>query len=169
MLYRRNYPSPLGPLLLCCTDSALTGLYLNTPEVPAQQHPLLEQAGRWLDAYFAGAPVPVFFPLAPAGTAFQQLIWQQLLEIPFGQTRSYGALAAQAARQLGKPRMSAQAVGGAVGRNPICIIIPCHRCIGAGGDLVGYAGGLENKAWLLRHEAQFSPFPPENFGHFAKS
>ena len=90
--------------------------------------------------------------MAPAGTAFQRLVWELLLEIPYGQTATYGALARQAAARLGRDSMSSQAVGGAVGRNPISILIPCHRVLGADGGLVGYAGGVEKKRWLLRRE-----------------
>ena len=97
------------------------------------------------------------FPLAPAGTPFQQLVWRLLLDIPYGETRTYGELSHQAAQLLGKQRMSAQAIGGAVGRNPISILIPCHRCVGANGKLVGYAAGLERKAWLLAHESSKNP------------
>ena len=169
MFYTHSYESPLGPLLLSCTDTALTGVQMGLPSPAEQDHPLLKAASTWLDAYFAGTPLPLTIALEPAGTPFQKLIWQQLLDIPFGQTRTYGDLAADAARLMGKQRMSAQAVGGAVGRNPIAIAIPCHRCIGAGGNLVGYAGGLEKKRWLLQHEAQFSTDSRSDFVHFAKT
>ncbi len=124
--------------------------------------PVLLQARQWLERYFAGMPEPITFPLAPAGTPFQQVIWNLLLDIPYGETRTYGELSRQAAKLLGKQRMSAQAVGGAVGRNPISILIPCHRCIGANGKLVGYAAGLGRKAWLLAHESSKNP-PPKIF------
>ena len=94
------------------------------------------------------------FPVAPEGTVFQKQVWEILLTIPFGETRSYGEIGAEVARRMGRQKMSPQAIGGAVGRNPIGIIIPCHRVIGAGGQLIGYAGGLHNKAWLLRHEEE---------------
>ena len=112
-----------------------------------------QKAKAWLDAYFAGnAPSPAALPLRPEGTEFRRLIWGLLLEIPYGKTVTYGALAKRAAEILGKPRMSAQAVGQAVGRNPISILIPCHRVVGAGGQLTGYAGGLARKEYLLRLE-----------------
>ena len=90
--------------------------------------------------------------MAPAGTNFQRQVWRILLTIPLGQTRTYGSIAREMAGLLGKEKMSAQAVGGAVGRNPISILIPCHRVVGTGGQLTGYASGLDKKAWLLRHE-----------------
>lgn len=148
------YPSPLGELLLLSDGDALTGLYLSTQAQPCRgEHcpelPVFQQAAKWLDAYFLGLETPVVFPLCPAGTAFQKQVWEKLLAIPFGQTRSYGEIARDV-----RPGMSPQAVGGAVGRNPISIIIPCHRCIGAKGQLTGYAGGLHNKQWLLHHEEE---------------
>ena len=102
-----------------------------------------------MESYFAGNPGAVEFPLSPTGTDFQRKVWAILLTIPYGQTTTYGAIA----KQLGNA-MSAQAVGQAVGRNPISIIIPCHRVMGAKGQLTGYAGGIENKKWLLRHEEE---------------
>jgi methylated-DNA-[protein]-cysteine S-methyltransferase len=112
---------------------------------------LLLQAARWLDGYFAGHPAPVTFTIKPTGTAFQQRIWKRLLEIPYGQVITYGDIAREMELETGK-RMSAQAVGGAVGSNPISILIPCHRVVGAGGKLTGYAGGIDKKIWLLQHE-----------------
>lgn len=154
-MYVSRYDSPVGSLLLTCTDQALTGLYMNRP-IPEQQddHPILRQTSLWLDTYFRGEDLPVAVPLAPAGTAFQQQIWQILLTIPYGQTRSYGSVAKEAAERLGKEKMSSQAVGQAVGKNPISILIPCHRVVGSKGELTGYAGGLDKKIWLLNHEHQ---------------
>lgn len=155
MDYYMEYPSPIGTLLLTCTDAGLTGLWMDR-QIPKGAvpggHPVLEKTKQWLDAYFQGQPRQIPIPLAPEGTPFQRLVWDILLTIPYGQTRSYGSIAREAAQKLGKETMSAQAVGGAVGRNPISIIIPCHRCIGAKGHLTGYAGGMDRKAWLLRHE-----------------
>lgn len=147
-------PSPLGLLYLTGRENALTGLYLDTqPHPPGIQKdtlPVFRQAQTWLDAYFRGdRPCPSQLPLFPIGTPFQKLVWDLLLAIPYGETMTYGQIALEAALRMGKPRMSAQAVGQAVGRNPISIIIPCHRCVGTGGKLTGYAGGLENKIWLL--------------------
>ena len=158
-------PSPLGPLLLTQENEALTGAWFDQAPPPGAAEaasPVLLQARQWLERYFAGMPEPITFPLAPAGTPFQQVIWNLLLDIPYGETRTYGELSRQAAKLLGKQRMSAQAVGGAVGRNPISILIPCHRCIGANGKLVGYASGLGRKAWLLAHESSKNP-PPKIF------
>lgn len=154
MNYWVNHPSPLGELLLLSDGEALTGLYMDTQSCPTlgehrPELPVFRQVAQWLDDYFCGKESAVTFPLSPAGTEFQMQVWEILLAVPFGQTRSYG----QIARQIGSS-MSPQAVGGAVGRNPISIIIPCHRCIGAKGQLTGYAGGLDNKQWLLRHEEE---------------
>ena len=107
----------------------------------------------WLDRYFAGGKPDVSeLPLAPAGSEFRRVIWRLLCEIPYGEVVTYGELAKKAAAAIGRERMSAQAVGGAVGHNPISIIIPCHRVVGADGSLTGYAGGVDKKAWLLELE-----------------
>lgn len=162
MYYRAIYNSPLGPITLVFSGTALAALILpGQPEFrhgavilsDPSGHPLCAQVCRWLDRYFAGEhPAPAELLLAPEGTPFRRLIWSLLLKIPYGQTVSYGALAREAARLLGKERMSAQAVGGAVGANPISIIIPCHRVLGSGGTLTGYAGGLDLKKALLELE-----------------
>ena len=155
MAYYMEYPSPVGTLLLTCDENGLTGLWMNKspsdPAVEAIDNPLLQSASAWLDGYFSGRVQPIPIPLNPSGTAFQRRVWKRLLEIPYGQTITYGDIAREIETETGK-RMSSQAVGGAVGSNPISIIIPCHRVVGAGGKLTGYAGGLENKRWLLRHE-----------------
>ena len=159
MFYQTTYPSPLGLITLVCDDEALVHLSLPGQKPfahPSQgvTHPILTRTAGWLDRYFAGyAPSPAELPLRPAGTAFRELIWKLLLEIPYGRTVSYGKLAQKAAAQLGKPRMSAQAVGQAVGANPIAIVIPCHRVVGADGSLTGYAGGIHYKKALLELEA----------------
>ena len=153
MTYRAAIPSPLGILHLFSDGTALTGLALRPgqePEavqIPAENLAIFNSVKTWLDAYFSGDPRPVDFPLAPAGTDFQRKVWEILLSISYGEITTYGAIA----KQLGE-KMSAQAVGQAVGRNPISIIIPCHRCVGAKGQLTGYAGGLDQKKWLLTHE-----------------
>ena len=150
------YDSPLGELLLLGDGTALTGLYFPShgPQVEhaAAELPFFKEVKAWLDSYFRGEDPEITFPLAPRGTAFQKLVWDILLTIPKGQTRSYGTIAREAAICMGKEKMSPQAVGQAVGRNPVSIIIPCHRVLGAQGQLTGYAGGLEKKIWLLHHE-----------------
>ena len=144
------YRSPLGDIVLTSNGIALTGLRFAeaTNEEPAQNIPPLADACRWLDLYFSRAK-PDFTPrLAPQGTPFQQSVWHELLTLPYGQTVSYGHIAKRLCCR------SAQAIGGAVGHNPIALIIPCHRVIGSDGHLTGYAYGLDRKQWLLAHEAQ---------------
>lgn len=145
-----QYSSPVGTLYLTADEAALTGIWMH-PE-KTEDSPLLEQAKHWLDSYFSGNPSEIGFPLNPHGTAFQKQVWDILLTIPYGQTTTYGSLAQKMAVLTGKKKMSAQAVGQAVGKNPISILIPCHRVVGANGKLTGYAGGLDKKEWLLRHE-----------------
>lgn len=148
-----RYDSPVGALTAASDGQAITGLWMkgqkyeaDTLESPVEKDvPALEQARAWLDAYFAGKNPPIDFPLAPKGSAFRQAVWRILLEIPYGQVTTYGAIA----KRLGG---SAQAVGGAVGHNPVSIIIPCHRVIGANGSLIGYSGGLAKKIHLLTLE-----------------
>ena len=156
MVQCAEYHAPIGPLLLTSDGEALTGLWMDrmTPEhaVSLEALPVFQKAGKWLDAYFRGEDKRIDFPLAPEGTFFQQQVWELLLQIPYGETSTYGTLAREVAKRTGKGKMSAQAVGGAVGRNSISIIIPCHRVIGAQGQLTGYAGGINKKVWLLRHE-----------------
>lgn len=159
MVYHDTYLSPLGLLLLQADEEGLTGLHFAdsrfAPAQPAgsRPSPVLADAARWLDRYFAGA-CPDFTPrLSLRGTPFQQTVWQQLLRIPYGTTCSYGELAARVAGEMHRERMSAQAIGGAVGRNPVALIVPCHRVIGADGSLTGYAAGVERKAALLALES----------------
>ena len=145
-----EYPSPVGTLYLTADEGGLTGIWMH-PE-KTEPFPVLEQAKHWLDAYFSGSPTDFSFPLNPHGTAFQKQVWHLLLAIPYGKTTTYGAISREMALRTGRQKMSAQAVGQAVGANPISILIPCHRVVGADGRLTGYAGGLEKKRWLLRHE-----------------
>jgi len=157
MAYYTYYTSPLGEILLLSDGIALTGLYMEgQPGKPCgieADLPVFDKTKNWLDAYFRGDfPNPNELSLSPKGTPFQEAVWHILLTIPQGQTRSYGDIAREMAQRLGKEKMSAQAVGQAVGRNPISIIIPCHRVVGAKGQLTGYAGGLDKKIWLLKHE-----------------
>ncbi len=151
----KHCSSPLGEITLACDGAGLTGLWFEgqahyacglSPAWEEGQHPLLEAAQRWLELYFAGEKPDFLPPLVPRGSAFQQAVWRELLTVPYGETLTYGALS----KRLGCP--SARAVGGAVGRNPISLLIPCHRVLGAGGRLTGYAGGLWRKEALLRLE-----------------
>lgn len=161
MVYYTWLDSPLGRLLLTATDQALTGLYFDgqkhVPTIPAPwinsaQAPPLPQVAAQLGEYFAHQRQGFDLPLAFTGTRFQQQVWQALSHIPFGHTLSYGALA----QRLGQPQAS-RAVGAANGRNPIAIILPCHRVIAANQKLTGYAGGLDRKQWLLDHERVAAP------------
>lgn len=156
-----RYSSPLGRLILACDGTALTGVwfegqkYLSLPADarPDEGQPVLIQAADWLDRYFAGErPSLEQLPLSPAGSPFRQAVWELLRQIPYGQVTTYKALAQTLAGRLGRETMSSQAVGGAVGHNPISVIIPCHRVVGTDGSLTGYAGGLDRKLALLRHE-----------------
>lgn len=146
--------SPVGPLLLTADDDVLTGLYFEPHRHPPAAESLGERTADGFDQviqqvaeYFAGERRTFDFPLAPAGNAFQMSVWALLRDIPYGETRNYGQLATQ----LGDIHL-ARAVGTANGRNPISIIVPCHRVIGADGNLVGYGGGLERKRLLLQLE-----------------
>ena len=148
--------SPLGRVLLADRGDGLAGVWFDGQRhYPAETSAwlpastaLLDRAAEQLGAYFAGKLTQFDLPLAAVGTSFQQAVWQQLVAIPFGQTRSYG----QIAQALGKPSAS-RAVGMAVGRNPWSVIVPCHRVLGSGGQLTGYAGGLDRKRWLLALES----------------
>ena len=165
MTFVQHYNSPLGGILLAADAVGLTGLWFDggkyfADHLPAehteQESPILIETKRWLDIYFGGAQPDFMPPLHPAGTAFQQAIWQLLLQIPYGQTATYGELARRLAREKGRETLSAQAVGGAVGHNPISILIPCHRVVGADGTLTGYGGGLELKRKLLELEGAWT-------------
>lgn len=145
MMFTAHYQSPLGEILLAADEVGLTGLWFDrakyyaaglAPQSTERETPPLTEAKRWLDVYFSGK-MPDFMPP---------------LQIPYGQTTTYGALAARLAAKHGTARLSAQAVGGAVGHNPISLIIPCHRVVGASGSLIGYAGGVERKIQLLKLE-----------------
>lgn len=160
MLYTSHYASPLGGMTLVSDGTALVGLYFDGQKYFAEgldakrtqkNLPVFEEALRWLDVYFSGRKPDFTPPTAPAGTAFQQSVWEILRTIPYGETTTYGAIARRIEQNTGC-RMSAQAVGGAVGRNPISILIPCHRVVGTNGSLTGYAGGIDKKERLLRWE-----------------
>ena len=161
MKYLHYYESPLGRITVASDGAAVTGLWFEGQKyygagiqngATEAERPEFRRVDLWLDRYFAGedpGPVPM---LAPRGTPFQQSVWKILRAIPYGATSTYGEIAMQIARERGFASMSAQAVGSAVGRNPISILIPCHRVIGADGRLTGYAGGLWRKEALLRLE-----------------
>ena len=157
-----NYKTPdgLDDLLMESDGEKLTGLhFVDSAEGDYAEHdlPVFRETRRWLDCYFSGRE-PDFTPPYRIDdlTPFRKDVTDAMLAIPFGQTTTYGSIAAGIARKHGLAKMSAQAVGGAVGWNPICIIIPCHRVIGAGGALVGYGGGVDNKIALLAHEKRFT-------------
>lgn len=161
MTFTQHYDSPLGGILLAADETGLTGLWFDGQKYFARdlpiQHteqdtPVLSETRRWLDMYFTGREPDFLPPLHPAGSPFRQEVWALLRQIPYGETTTYRALAEAVARKRGLRQMSAQAVGGAVGHNPISIIVPCHRVVGSDGSLTGYAGGLERKVQLLRLE-----------------
>lgn len=163
MFYSTEYESPIGRLTVASDGTHIVGLWLNgqkyfldtLPQTPSPKDDLdiFNRTRNWLDRYFAGQkPQIEELPLRPIGGPFRQAVWNCLCQIPYGQVSTYGAIAEKIAAQTGKKSMSAQAVGGAVGHNPISIIIPCHRVIGANGALTGYAGGIDKKIQLLTLE-----------------
>lgn len=154
MLTHATLPSPVGPITIVASSTAVVAIHLGDASPlpgsrPDDAHPIVAAAAAQLDAYFAGRRRAFDLPLGAAGTPFQQGVWRALCTIPFGATCGYGELAAR----LGRPS-AARAVGAANGRNPIAIVVPCHRVIGKDGTLTGYAGGVAIKQWLLDHEAQ---------------
>ena len=155
MLFLTHYASPWGPILLAADETGLTGLWFEGQkyfpsflgvDYQEKETPVLTETARWLDVYFSGKDPDILPPLHPQGSPFRQAVWNILLTIPRGQTMTYGEIA----RRLGVH--SAQAVGGAVGHNPISILIPCHRVVGSDGSLTGYAGGFDRKTRLLQLE-----------------
>lgn len=161
MIFIQHYDSPLGGILLAADETGLTGLWFDgqkffARDLPAerveQNTPALSEVKRWLDIYFTGKEPDFMPPLHPIGSAFRRSVWDILLRIPYGQTTTYGEIARQLAEKQGRPRIAAQAVGGAVGHNKISIIIPCHRVVGTNGSLTGYAGGIDKKVKLLEWE-----------------
>lgn len=161
MQYITTYQSPLGEILLAADEIGLTGLWFDgekfyadslDPEHEERNVPVFDVVKKWLDIYFSGHE-PDFMPsVHMIGSEFRQQVWKILREIPYGETITYGALAKRVARERGLERMSAQAVGGAVGHNEISIIVPCHRVVGSDGSLTGYAGGIDKKERLLMLE-----------------
>lgn len=165
MYYSTTYSSPMGTITLACDDSGnnLVGLWTEGQKyhgntileaMTENNHmPIFDTAKKWLDRYFAGEkPYISELPLAPIGGEFRQGVWSILREIPYGEVITYGSIAKKMAEKMGKESMSSQAVGGAVGHNPISIIIPCHRVVGSNGSLTGFAGGVQMKIKLLELE-----------------
>ena len=166
MFYTTSFCSPIGQIKLACDGSSLNGLWIEgqkyfgetIPEEMMQKDnlALFEKVKNWLDRYFEGKkPAISELPLAPIGGIFRQEVWRILCQVPYGQVITYGEIAKKIAHKMNKPKMSAQAVGRAVGHNPISIIIPCHRVVGTDGSLTGYAGGIKKKLWLLSHEGAY--------------
>jgi methylated-DNA-[protein]-cysteine S-methyltransferase len=160
-IHYANHPTPLGGLTAAVQDDALIGLWFDGQKYfpsgtkdwkHAPGHPVLTQLRVWLDDYFRGENQAFPGKLSPKGSEFRQEVWRILLRIPYGQTTTYGAIARELATARGKQKMSAQAIGGAVGHNPISLIIPCHRVLGSSGALTGYAGGIDKKQALLELE-----------------
>ena len=174
MEYIDHYDSPLGGVTLAGDGTALTGLWFDGQKYFAgtlseahteKRLPVFDETERWLDCYFSGG-IPDFTPLLnPAGTAFRRTVWEILLTVPYGRTVTYGQIAERTAGRTGAARMSAQAAGGAVGHNPISLIIPCHRVVGSDGSLTGYAGGIDRKRRLLQLEG-VNPDSPLSAGFF---
>lgn len=168
MTFTQRYDSPMGGILLAADEIGLTGVWFDgqkyfarglPKERTERNTPVLSAAKCWLDVYFTGREPDFMPPLNPIGSEFQRAVWELLLQIPYGQTTTYGALAQELAKRQELAHMSAQAVGGAVGRNKISILIPCHRVVGTGGRLTGYAGGVDRKAglWELEHSGLCIP------------
>ena len=165
MQYTSKYVSPIGDILLASDGAHLTGLWFERQKYFADtlsgEHeeknlPVFDETKRWLDLYFSSTDPGFMPPLRPAGSPFRQEVWDILLQIPRGSLLTYKEIADKIAAKRGLPRMSAQAAGGAVGHNPISIIIPCHRVVGSDGSLTGYAGGIEKKIALLKLEGAYT-------------
>lgn len=159
MLFAQRYDSPLGEMLLACDEVGLMGAWFVDQKYFPQNlsyecssHPILTQTGRWLDDYFRGVVPHSLPPLHLVGSEFRLQVWASLMEIPYGFFVCYSDIARRLAVRRGLSSLSSQAVGGAVGHNPISIIVPCHRVVGANGSLTGYAGGLWRKEQLLALE-----------------
>ena len=161
MTYTNHYDSPLGGITLSSNGTELTGLWFDGQKyfgdtLPKHYEekslPIFEQSPRWLNIYFSGKAPDFTPPLSMQTTPFRKAVWEVMLTIPFGKTMTYGEIAKRIAQQRGLSKMSAQAVGGAVGHNSISLIIPCHRVVGTNGSLTGYAGGIEKKVQLLTLE-----------------
>ncbi len=166
MNYTSCYKSPLGDILLSADDTGLTGLWFYGQKYFAlsldKEHEeneleIFRTAKKWLDIYFSGREPDFNVPLHLIGTSFRKDVWEILRSVPYGSTVTYGEVARRLAQKRGLSHMSAQAAGNAVGHNPISIIVPCHRIIGANGNLTGYAGGIDKKIQLLKLESAFVP------------
>ena len=160
-MFERMIQTPLGEIRLRSDGKSLTGLWFvgqvndakNNRDIEIKDDlPIFGQVETWLESYFFGKQTPITFPLQPKGTIFQERVWKILQEIPYGETMTYGDIARRIAKEKGVATYSAQAVGQAVGKNPISILIPCHRVLGKNGALTGYAGGVHRKEQLLRIE-----------------
>lgn len=160
MDYIFEYNSPIGKMTLSSDGENLTGLWIENQkyfqstlgaEYEKKELTVFKNVIDWLDSYFAGEKPDVNFSLKPKGSDFRQMVWQKLMKVPYGETVTYGAIAKELEKETGR-RMSAQAVGGAIGHNPILIINPCHRVIGSDGSITGYAGGIDRKEYLLNLE-----------------
>lgn len=163
MFYKTSYSSPVGDIIIASNGENIIGLWIEGQKyfaidiiekmITNDNLEVFKQTKNWLDRYFSNEkPKLSELSLLPMGNSFRQSVWKILCEIPYGKVITYGEIAKQIAKQTGKEKMSAQAVGGAVGHNPISIIIPCHRVVGSNGSLTGYAGGLDIKIKLLEHE-----------------
>ncbi|WP_290776380.1 methylated-DNA--[protein]-cysteine S-methyltransferase [Anaerofustis sp.] len=163
MIYTKYYSSPIGKILMASKNNKLIGLwiegqkyYLSNLKASLEEKNddiTLTKAEIWLNKYFKGEKPDIKdLDLNPIGSEFRQSVWKILCNIPYGKTTTYNDIAKEIAKQKGIEKMSAQAVGGAVGHNPISIIIPCHRVVGTNGSLTGYAGGIDKKIFLLKHE-----------------
>ena len=167
MHYVSHYESPLGAMTMASDGEHLTGLWFDGQKydrstidgnAELKPHlPVFTQTAQWLDAYFEGTDPGFTPPISVKGSDFKKMVSSIMLSIPFGATSTYARIAAEVARRTGRKQMSAQAVGGAVGRNPIVLIVPCHRVLASDGSLRGYAGGVDRKEWLLEREGVNRP------------
>ncbi len=171
-----KYHSPLGEITMAGEGNALTGLWFEGQKYFGSARcgeweegmlPVLERTAEWLDLYFEGK-IPDFMPeIEFRDTPFRMAVWKRLLDIPYGSKITYGQMAADIAEQMGKRRMSARSIGGAIGHNPISIIVPCHRVVGADGGLTGYAGGIYRKEYLLMLEKKYGCKEGDRYGERA--
>lgn len=162
MIYLANYDSPVGPLTIGSDGRYLIGVWfegqkydrdvISGEETEFRNDSVINKTIKWLDTYFEGKDPGDVPPVRIIGTEFKRMVCDIMLRIPFGKTMTYGEIAGIIAGKKGIKKMSAQAVGGAVGHNPVSIIVPCHRVVGTGGNLTGYGGGIDKKVWLLENE-----------------